>query len=720
MTTREQQLIRFGPFEVDLHTGELFKNGLKLKLQPQPILVLGVLLEKPGELVTREEFRERLWTADTFVDFEHSLNTAVKKLRQALGDEAETPLYIETLPRRGYRFVGRSEDSNPSQDSSTPASVATQPPPATTKENEQRTSPSLWRWVIPATALLVLALFGVVYLTKSPSTIKIAGTRRLTQTPYKKAMPGVGVILTDGARIYFREYRGGGWGISQVSTMGGEVPVLSGGEKSSLQFLADISPDSSRLLLQETKYGEPCCQFWLAPVPMGPARRIPITSSGWAIFTLDGDGLLYSAHRDKDLYRADLNGDHSRRLMTLPDITCPRVSPDGQRLRFTVMPDTKTVPSIWEVGMDGNNLHPLFADQRAPTFCGVWSPDGKLYAFHRWDGIRWNLWVARNHGNWLGGRPSEPVQLTFGPISYQASTFSRDSKALYSLGVDARGELAAYTPTLESTPFLRGISASFVAFSADHNRVAYVTYPEGSLWRSRTDGSERMQLSFPPMVAMLPRWSPDGKLIVFAGVSKVMDSYDGTGRIYLVPADGGIPLLLPASCVNDATWSPDGSAIACGGCMKAACPEPSAVKVFDLNTQKSRTIPGSEDFYSPRWSPDGKHLVALAGDIRSLWLYTFADNSWVKLASGNPLIGWPEWSQDSRYVYVDSGGEDGSNEDILRIDISNQHAELVLSVKDIPRTGRWANWFALTPDNKILLLRNTGSEDLYALDLQGR
>jgi TolB-like protein/DNA-binding winged helix-turn-helix (wHTH) protein len=109
MPTREQQLIHFGPFEVDLHAGELFKNGKKLKLQPQPIQVLGVLLEKPSEVISREEFRERLWAADTFVDFEHSLNTAVKKLRQALGDEANTPVYIETLPRRGYRFIGALE-----------------------------------------------------------------------------------------------------------------------------------------------------------------------------------------------------------------------------------------------------------------------------------------------------------------------------------------------------------------------------------------------------------------------------------------------------------------------------------------------------------------------------------------------------------------------------------------------------------------------------------
>jgi DNA-binding winged helix-turn-helix (wHTH) protein len=99
------RIIRFGLFEADLKAGELSKNGLKIKLQEQPFRVLSLLLERAGELVTREELREQLWSTDTFVDFEHSLNTSVKKLRQALGDSADNPRFVETLARRGYRFI---------------------------------------------------------------------------------------------------------------------------------------------------------------------------------------------------------------------------------------------------------------------------------------------------------------------------------------------------------------------------------------------------------------------------------------------------------------------------------------------------------------------------------------------------------------------------------------------------------------------------------------
>jgi TolB-like protein/DNA-binding winged helix-turn-helix (wHTH) protein len=158
MTVAARQAVCFGPFELDLHSGELFKNGLRIKLQGQPIQILRILLEQPGQLVTREEISQRLWPSDTFVDFEHSLNTAVKKLRTALGDEAETPRYIETLPRRGYRFIGEIASALPA------AELTTTEATPVTLESSPVVAPSGYfgrRAVVAAAAFLVVIVLAV-------------------------------------------------------------------------------------------------------------------------------------------------------------------------------------------------------------------------------------------------------------------------------------------------------------------------------------------------------------------------------------------------------------------------------------------------------------------------------------------------------------------------------------------------------------------------------
>jgi DNA-binding winged helix-turn-helix (wHTH) protein len=111
--TQGPRAIRFGVFEVDLEAGELRKNGMKIRVQEQPFQVLTALLENPGDVVTRESLRQRLWPDDTFVKFDRSLNTAVNKLREALGDSADSPRYVETIPRRGYRFIAPVETIEP-------------------------------------------------------------------------------------------------------------------------------------------------------------------------------------------------------------------------------------------------------------------------------------------------------------------------------------------------------------------------------------------------------------------------------------------------------------------------------------------------------------------------------------------------------------------------------------------------------------------------------
>jgi len=135
-----QTTIRFGVYEVDVRAGELRKQGVKVKLQEQPLQVLQILLEKPGDMVTREELQQRIWPSDTFVDFDHGLYNAIRRLREALGDSADTPHYVETLARRGYRFIGRLDPAS----TSTPSPIRSLAVPAPGK-SVARSRPGVFR-----------------------------------------------------------------------------------------------------------------------------------------------------------------------------------------------------------------------------------------------------------------------------------------------------------------------------------------------------------------------------------------------------------------------------------------------------------------------------------------------------------------------------------------------------------------------------------------------
>src|SRR4051812_1531810 len=156
--TNTDRTVRFSHFAVNFASGELRKHGLRLKIAGQPIAILELLLDAPGELVTREQIRQRLWPADTFVDFEHGLNAAVNKLREALGDSADAPKFIETVPRRGYRFIGEIQSEPPAKPTPEP-SVATVPEPLLAPPSKR----SYRRVIYLALVLVLFSVAAVLY-----------------------------------------------------------------------------------------------------------------------------------------------------------------------------------------------------------------------------------------------------------------------------------------------------------------------------------------------------------------------------------------------------------------------------------------------------------------------------------------------------------------------------------------------------------------------------
>ena len=299
------------------------------------------------------------------------------------------------------------------------------------------------------------------------------------------------------------------------------------------------------------------------------------------------------------------------------------------------------------------------------------------------------------------------MQLTSGLTAYSYPLPGKDGKKLFAVAGLKRGELERYNSKAKVfESFLSGISAQDVAFSNDGKWVAYVLFPEGTLWRSRPDGSDRLQLSFPPLFAMLPRWSPDAKQIVFSDFR-----VNKPPRVFLVSIDGGSPNeLMPNNPQPqaDPAWSADGNSVAFAGVVGH-----SNIQVLDLKTRALSMVPGSDGMFSPRWSPDGRYLVAMPSDSESVMLFDFKTQKWSLLAHSN--AGYPCWSHDSQYLYF---MQMPPNPGVLRVRINDRKVEQVTSLQGFPTTGIFGFWLGIAHDDSPLVLKDTGTQEIVSLDWQ--
>jgi eukaryotic-like serine/threonine-protein kinase len=564
--------------------------------------------------------------------------------------------------------------------------------------------------VAVAGAVAIMALAAVAYwMTRPQPQPKVSGYTQISSDRQPKlAYGGYAVLVTDGPRLYLIENWNNAFPLVQVAAAGGhtvQVPIPFRGSS-----LLDISPDRSQLLAETG--AEPEGQLWfLSPLGGSPQRVAGVVGHD-ATWMPDGQGIVYANRQD--LLISPIHGGESRKLATLSGAAAwPRWSPDGGRLRFTVNDPKTDSTALWEVAADGTNLHPVLPGWNNPPAecCGNWTPDGRYFVFQSTQNSRTHIWAVQEKAGLFHKATAEPIQLTAGPLNYYSPVPSVDGKKIFVVGSQARGELSRFdVKTQQFVPYLSGSSIEGLDFSRDGEWVAYVTFPEGSLWRSKVDGSLQVQLTFPPVQVFLPRWSPDGKRIAFTATAPGKPY-----KVYLISAEGGQPEQMTQGEYNDAdvNWSADENQLVFG--LRGPFP-PSAVAIhlLDLRTHQVSTFPGSEGLFSPRWSPDGRYVAALtlAGD--SLRLYEFATQKWVELA--RLPMGYPSWSRDSGYVYFDTVGADAA---FYRARVSDQKLERLVSLKNIRRTGTF-EWSGLTQDGSPLLLRDVGTEEVYALDWEAR
>jgi len=687
--------LRFGVFELDSRAGELRKKGMKIRLQGQPVDILAMLLEHPGETVTREELQKKLWPAETFVDFEQGLNNAMKRLRAALDDNAESPHFIETLPRHGYRFIG---SVNSAGQTLTVGVVS---------RSLRLLSSSLAASVV----LAALVLWSVS--RTGPLLPKIVSAVQLTSDGREKS----GVIATDGVRLYFSEHSGERFGVAAVSVSGGQpVPIHTPFPDAQL---LNISPDRSQLLVGE---GELFAEnpLWVVPTLGGPPRRLGNMLAHDGSWSPNGQQFVYA--NGSALYLTKADGTEPRELLRAgsdPSVWArqPAWSRDGNRLRFALYDLSTHVSALWEITVEGKNLHPVLPGWQNPPMqcCSSWTPDGRYYLFGSWGDLVGagficapHIWALRENAGWFRKSSGAPVQLTAGPLHFWNPTPSIDGKVLFGTSSPNRGELMHYDRKMQRlSPYLGGISAQGVSFSADGAWMAYVTFPQGVLWRSRTDGSEPLQLTFSRLIVHDPHWSPDGKQIAYSGLNP-----GGHWQIYLVSRDGSASeRLLPNSVVAiDPTWSPDGRSVLFGQPPHAVAGN--ILQTVDVQTRRVSAIAGSNGLRGPRFSPDGKYISATSASGDRLMLFDVAARRWT--AQGPKDAGWQCWSRDSKHIYFlvnVFGAEPG----IFRVAVNGNKLEKILSLKGFRPAGTFGAWLSLTPNDDPLVLRDVGPPEIYAL-----
>ncbi len=635
---RSAQIVRFGVFEANLETGELRKNGVKVPLQGQPFQVFATLMEHSGGLVTRDELRQKVWPEDTFVDFDHALNTAITKIRIALGDDADNPRFVETLPRRGYRFIGRVSKPSPGE------------LPATASKGRDKEITGVWRWIgVGAGFLALFSGIGIVRFSRNRSEAR-RPPMELAPLAGLSGFESFPAFSPDGNQVAFA-FRGNGNSGIYTNMAGGEKPLRL--TSNLTDCCPKWSPDGRQIAF--SRHSHERIEIYVIPAFGGTEHRLwsgtaalpPAWTSGRSIdWSPDGKTVAFSA-LEADKTHAWLT------LLSLVDSTTRRLtSPSNQNLDY------------------------------GPAF----SPDGSAVAFVRGiaSGVVEDLYIVPTAGG-------EPKRLTFdnawlnGPPTWTSDgrdiVFSSKRSGLATLWrIPASGGTPRRVPGV-------GVIATFPSISSKGNQLVYQQMAfRTDIWQlSLRDekvrkGPPAVVISDKGMQTGRAQFSPDGKRISFESDRL------GYSEIWACDIDGSNcgQLTSLRGIAGAARWSPDGQYIA----FEYRPREHSEVYLFEVATGVARlltTLPGADNG-GPNWSRDGK------------WIYFYSDRSggpfqlWKIQVNGGPPVQvtknggvFAAESPDGRALYYSKFESPG----IWKMPLNGREE---IHIMDQPAGEDWWNW----------------------------
>jgi Tol biopolymer transport system component/DNA-binding winged helix-turn-helix (wHTH) protein len=595
-------IYRFSNFEVDLRSGEVRRNGIRLKIQDQPFQILIKLLERADEVVTREELRSTLWPADTFVDFDNGLNTAIKRLREALGDVPERPTFIETVPRHGYRFIAPVDRPH----SRAPTAGDSQ------GQFQRPTAKRIWIG-LGAVLLFLLLCVGIWWIPRTAEEAPPATVQVVSLAGASRGYQRTASFSPDGSQLAFDQTGERNSGI---------YTTLTDGEKS-LRLTSNPgdccpawSPDGQQVAF--SRYSDEGFAIYVVSALGGTEHRLYQVPAafrfhhpGYLSWSLDAKFLAFSDRKENETHAAiallALADSTTRRLTTPPAQAydyAPAFSPDGSKVAFIRSSGSGVASDVFVVPASGGEPRRLTFDNTGTEGTLAWTADSRDIVFSSIRGGLPTLWRISAAGERLG-----PIA-GIGAIACCPCISRQGNQIVYQNSVANDG---IWRVDLKDQTHVQGrpnllISAKGLNlrpdFSSDGSRIAFESDRSGysEIWTCDSDGLNCGQLSSLHNVAGTARWSPDGHQISF-------EFNDGEhSEIYLVDVAGGRPRLLP-------------------------------------------TLPGADNL-APNWSRDGQWIYFTSdheGGRFDLWKVPLRDGPPVRLTNNGGVYGVE--SADGRSLY---------------------------------------------------------------------
>jgi eukaryotic-like serine/threonine-protein kinase len=569
-------------------------------------------------------------------------------------------------------------------------------------------SPTNYLWITGAGVAIVAAAVLAIWFTRNPAVPVVEAITQLTSD----GEPKTGTLETDGARIYLNEGLPGSLKLAQVSVGGGETAPLPTHLVN--PQVSAITRDGSALLVLVGGAFSPLQTMRLVSLPAGTPQRLGDMDVTDASLFPDGRVVYTSVSA---VFVSEKDGSNPRKVAELPQffINTPRISPSGDRIFFTALDNValRGQASIYEVGTDGTGLREVLkgGEGNLPQFvcCPRWSLDGKSLLFQGRTEGTWDLWALSERGGIVRASHT-PVRLTNGPLSYTIGAVGRDGKQVFAIGTKARGELVRYDMKAHSfVPFLGGTSIFDTTFSRDGKWVSYVSYPDHVLWRSRSDGSDRLQLTYPPRVVVDPRISPDGTRVAFGTPDN---------DAYVISMSGGTPRKLSDNA-SAPDWSPDGNLVAIGSYVAGRVygeKDSLQSRIVDMRTGTVSVVPSSQDTVGP-WFVSQETLVAATLDQSTFVLLDLKTGKRSDLAVIPATFSAWEPSLDGSYLYCTTAGSDPV---VVRIRIADHVVETITSLKDMHSVADPYDitQIGVAPDGSPVFTRDVGTQEVYALTVK--